>query len=561
MLNLSLRNYSKVSFNSNTLFYGDNLEILRHLVPDESIDLIYLDPPFNSKADYNVLFKETSGEQSTAQIQAFSDFWHWDIQARRAYEYLTVEAPNENLANFIQTMFNFLGKNDMLAYLVMMGIRLLELNRVLKPTGSIFLHCDTTASHYLKILMDSIFGAKNFVNEIIWKRQHAHSDSKQGSRHFGRLHDSILFYAKNKGEHFWRQQYTPHDPEYLSTFYRYKDPDGRIYRLDNLLGPGGAAKGNPYYEFLGVTRYWRYSKENMKRLHENGRIIQTKSGNVPMLKRYLDEMPGVSLQDIWTDINPISAFAKERLGYPTQKPIELLERIINSCSREGDWILDPFCGCGTAVIAAEKLHRHWIGIDITWLAINLVKGRLGDMFPGIQFKTEGEPRDMGAAKELANYDRYQFQWWVLSLIGARPVGSTPTKPKEGKRGADEGIDGWMRFADGPEGHVEKIVVQVKSGDVGVRYIRELRDVVSKQKAAIGIFLTLEEPTSDMIREAKATDPYVSQTWNHEYPKIQILTIRELLSDKRPNIPPTMNAFQEAPLTKRTAGHKQQTLFS
>lgn len=239
-----------------------------------------------------------------------------------------------------------------------------------------------------------------------------------------------------------------------------------------------------------------------------------------------------------------------------------MERIIKACTSEGDWILDPFCGCGTAVIAAEKLQRHWIGIDITWLAINLIKGRLNDMFPhGVQFKTEGEPRDMGAARELAGQSRYQFQWWALSLIGARPVGSTPGKPREGKRGADEGIDGWMRFADGPEGHIEKIVVQVKSGDIGVRYIRELRDVISRQKAAIGIFLTLEEPTKEMIKEAKATNPYVSSRWNHEYSKIQIMTIRELLSGKRPNIPPTMSAFLEASLAKRSVTHRQETLFT
>jgi DNA modification methylase len=561
MLNLSIRNYTKVTYDTNTLFYGDNLEILRHLVPNESINLIYLDPPFNSKADYNILFKEASGEQSTAQIQAFSDFWHWDVQARRAYEYLTLNAPNENLANLIHTMFNFLGKNDMLAYLVMMGIRLLELHRVLKSTGSIFLHCDMTASHYLKLLMDSIFGAQNFVNEIIWKRQSAHSDSKQGSRHFGRLHDSILFYSKDKGNQIWNQQYTAYDKQYIERFYPYHDETGRAYGLDDITGPGGASKGNPRYEFLGITRYWRYSKQRMEKLYGEGRIVQTKPGNVPLEKKYLDEMKGVALQDMWTDIKPLSAQARERLGYPTQKPLELLERIIKCCSNDGDWILDPFCGCGTAIVAAEKLHRHWIGIDITWLAINLVKGRLNDMFPGIQFKTEGEPRDMGAARELASNNRYQFQWWALSLIGARPVGSTPENPREGKRGADEGIDGWMRFADGMEGHVEKIVVQVKSGHVGVKDIRELRDVVSRQNAAIGIFLTLEDPTTEMIRESRATDPYKSPTWNHEYTKIQIMTIRELLSGKRPEIPPTISAFQEAPLTKRVSNHRQETLFT
>lgn len=275
----------------------------------------------------------------------------------------------------------------------------------------------------------------------------------------------------------------------------------------------------------------------------------------------MDKMPGTLVQDLWDDISPVNSQARERLGFQTQKPEALLERIIRSCTEDGDWILDPFYGCGTAIISAEKLHRHWIGIDITWLAINLVKGRLNDMFPGVQFKTEGEPRDMGAARELANSSRYQFQWWALSLIGARPVGSSPAKPREGKKGADEGVDGWMRFADGIEGHIEKIVVQVKSGHVSVKDIRELRDVVSRQNAAIGIFLTLEKATTEMIREIKATDPYVSPTWNHEYSKIQILTIQDLLSGKRPEIPPTISAFQEAPLTKRASNHRQETLFT
>jgi site-specific DNA-methyltransferase (adenine-specific) len=280
-------------------------------------------------------------------------------------------------------------------------------------------------------------------------------------------------------------------------------------------------------------------------------------------------MQGVDLQDVWTDIPPIFSQAKERLGFPTQKPVALLERIIKSCSNEGDWILDPFCGCGTAVIAAEKLHRNWVGIDVTWLAINLVKGRLNDMFVGTQFKIEGEPRDMGAAKELARTSRYQFQWWALSLIGARPVGSTPVKPREGKKGADEGIDGWLRFADGAEGHVEKIVVQVKSGHVSVKDIRELRDVISRQNAAMGIFLTLEQATSEMTREVKTTDPYISTyiyiyispVWKHEYPKIQILSIDDFFQGKRPELPPTISVFQEAPLTQRASKDQQQTLFT
>lgn len=561
-----------MSFNTNKLFYGDNLEILRQYIPTESIDLIYLDPPFNSKADYNILFREKSGEQSAAQIQAFSDFWHWDEAARQAYEYLTSNDVDVKVANLAEALFRLLGKNDMSAYLFIMAIRLIQLHRVLKPTGTIFLHCDPTASHYLKLIMDAIFGAKNFVNEIIWKRSHAHSDTKQGAKHFGRLHDTILFYAKSKvdAEYAWHQQFTPHEKSYLDSFYKHVElPNGtrrlltkeernnrdlikgRVYKLDNMEGPGGASKGNPRYEFLGVTRYWRYSKETMQKKYDAGRVIQTKAGNVPMEMRYLDESPGISLQDMWTDITPLSAFAKERLGYPTQKPVALLERIITSCSKEGDWILDPFCGCGTAISAAEKLGRHWIGIDITWLAINLVKNRMRVEFPDAKFVIEGEPKDIGAAKELAK-NPYQFQWWALSLIGARPVGAKTADSKVGKKGADHGIDGWLRFREGNSEKVESIVVQVKSGHVGVKDIRELRDVVANQRAAMGIFVTLIEPTTEMIKEVKATDPYVMKPWGTKYPKIQILTIEQLLRGIRPEMPQTASAFQQAVIAKRAS---------
>lgn len=552
-----------MNISNNTLYSGDNLDIMRSYIPNESIDMVYLDPPFNSHAEYNILFKESSGKGSDAQIQAFSDFWHWDIQAKHAYDYLTLDAPNQNVANLMEALFKFLGKNDMLAYLVMMGVRLLELHKVLKQTGSIFPHCDPTSSHYLKILLDSIFDVKNFRNEIVWKRTSAHTGEGKILTH-GSIHDVLLFYSKGE-KYTFNPQYTPHDPKYLETFYRHVDQNDRRYRIDNLKASGirHGDSGKPWHGIdpSNEGMHWKYRVQDLDELEKKGRIyFPKKVGGVPAYIRYLDEMSGVLLQDIWTDIPPISSQAKERMGFQTQKPMALLERIIKSCSNEGDWILDPFCGCGTAIIAAERLNRHWVGIDITWLAINLVKGRLNDMFPGIQFKIEGEPRDMGAAKELAKKP-YQFQWWALTLIEARPVGSTLTKPREGKKGADEGIDGWLRFADGAEGHVEKIVVQVKSGHVGVKDIRELRDVVSRQKAAIGLFLTLEEPTSEMVKETKTTDPYISFTWRHEYPKIQILTINELIKGKRPHIPPTIAVYQEAPLAKRVPTHQQKKLFT
>jgi site-specific DNA-methyltransferase (adenine-specific) len=528
----------------NTLFYGDNLPVMRKFIKDESIDLIYLDPPFNSKADYNVLFKEVTGEESTAQIQAFSDFWIWDTEARKAYEYLTIQAPND-VANLTGAFFNFLGKNAMLAYLVMMGERLLELHRVLQPTGSIYLHCDSTASHYLKLIMDAVFGVENFRNEIVWKRFNFHADA----RRFGRVSDRILFYTKS-GDYKFNRQYAPYKKEYIQAKFTHKDEDGRVFRLSDLNPPGGRG---PVYEFHGITRPWRITKDKMLQLEADGRIYS--ESKVPQLKRYLDELEergGAAVHEIWDDISVVNSQADERMGFQTQKPVQLLERIIKASSDEGDIILDPFCGCGTSVIAAEKLHRKWIGIDITYLSINLIKNRINDAYPNVKFKVEGEPSDLGAARELASTEegRYQFQWWALSLIGARPVGSTLTKPSVGRKGADEGVDGWLRFADVSEGHVEKIAVQVKSGHVNVNHIRELRDAINRQKAAMGIFLTLEEPTSEMIKEVKATDPYKSPIWNTEYPKIQILTIEQLLKGEKPNRPPISNMFKEAPEIKR-----------
>src|SRR5450759_2028419 len=245
----------------NTLFYGDNLKVLREYIPDESVDLIYLDPPFNSNRNYNVLFKDESGIDSEAQITAFEDTWHWNQVAEQAYNELVTQAP-DNVSKMIASLRDFIGANQMMAYLVMMAIRLVELHRVLKSTGSLYLHCDPTASHYLKIILDTIFGIDNFINEIVWKRSDAKGDAGQGSKHFGRVNDIILFYSKSD-QRTWNPLFGPLDPGYVERFYRYQDPDGRKYKLDNMTGPGGAAKGNPYYEVMGVSRYWRYSRKSM----------------------------------------------------------------------------------------------------------------------------------------------------------------------------------------------------------------------------------------------------------------------------------------------------------
>ncbi len=546
---------SPQSITENTLFYGDNLFILREHIASESVDLIYLDPPFNSNRNYNVLFKDEHGTESEAQITAFEDTWHWNLAAEQTYTELLTEAP-DHVAKMIESLRGFIGENQMMAYLVMMAVRLIELHRVLKPTGSLYLHCDPTASHYLKIILDTIFGADQFRNEIIWKRNSAHSDTAQGRvLHMGRLHDVILFYTKTSRA-TRNEVYQPYTQEYIEKFYRHKDPDGRLYQLDNITGPGGAAKGNPEYEFLGVTRYWRYSRERMQALYDQGKIVQTSPGSVPRYKRYLDEMPGIPLQDIWTDILPIQSQSKELLGYPTQKPLALLDRIIQASSNPGDVVLDSFCGCGTAIASAQRVGRKWIGIDITHLSIALQKYRMEAMFPGIKFKVVGEPKDIGAARQLATEDRYQFQWWSLSLIRARPLGGQEGS-REGKKGSDKGIDGVIAFIDDNINKAKRVLVQVKSGHVKSGDIRDLIGTVNRENAAIGVFITLESPSRDMTTEAVKAGFYHSPGWNKDYPRIQILTIEELLHNTEVKMPPQFGTFKQAQRVQQTGAEQPE----
>lgn len=432
-----------------------------------------------------------------------------------------------SVADVLLAFERFLGTNDMLAYLAMMAPRLMELRRVLKPTGSLYLHCDPTASHYLKLLLDAVFGPENFRNEIIWKRGSAHSDARQGSRQFGRISDTILFYSATNGN-TWNPQYAPYDEKYIAENYHRRDPDGRIYRIGDLSGPGGAAKGNPHYEFLGVTRYWRYSKEKMQQLYEEGRVIQTRPGAVPQYKRYLDEMPGVAAQNVWTDIAAINNRAKELLGYPTQKPEVLLDRIIAASSNPGDVVLDPFCGCGTAVASAQKLGRKWIGIDITHLAISLIKVRLRDAFGDMaRYQVIGEPTTAEDAAELAEWDKYQFQWWALGLVGARPV--------DEKKGADKGIDGRLYFHDG-SATTRQIILSVKAGKLKATDLRDLRGVIDREKAEIGVLLSFEPPTKPMKAEAASAGFYTSPWGKHA--RLQLLTVAEMLSGNGIDYPKT-----------------------
>ncbi len=553
---------------SNLLYYGDNLDILRRYVKDETVDLVYLDPPFNSNTNYNVLFAEKNGSKAASQIQAFSDTWTWTQESESVFA--EIVTAGGRVADCLQAFRTFLGECDMLAYLVMMAPRLVELRRTLKSTGSIYLHCDPAASHYLKMLMDAVFGPASFRTEIVWKRSSAHSDAKQGRAQHGRIHDVILFYTKTD-EWFWNHIFTPYDQEYMDDFYKHIEPEtGRRYQLGDLTGPGGEAKGNPVYEVMGVTRFWRFSKEKMEELIRQGRIVQTKPGAVPRYKRYLEEMPGVPLQDWWGDIGPISSQAVERLGYPTQKPVALLDRIIHSSCPEGGVVLDPFCGCGTTIAAAQALDRPWIGIDITHLAITLIKQRLKDSF-GIEqvvrttpsgkgetakvgeaaaeygeatkrtFHVVGEPTSEPDAAALAASDPYQFQWWALGLVGARPV--------EQKKGADKGIDGRIVFQGDKPGSFESVILSVKAGKTGAAHVRDLKGVLEREKAAIGVLISMQEATSPMKTEAVTAGFYESALWGRKYPKIQLFTVADLLAGKTIEMPPIRQVqatFKKAP---------------
>jgi site-specific DNA-methyltransferase (adenine-specific) len=451
----------------------------------------------------------------------------------------------------IGALYDAIGQNDVMAYLVMMTARLIELHRVLKPTGSLYLHCDPTASHYLKLVLDQIFGPANFRNEIVWRRSQTRSSI---SRIFKRSHDTILLYSKSAGYHF-RIQYKGLSETSLKL---YSKQDSRGFYQPVPLLVSGKRRGESGKPWRGIDPnlrgkggcHWITTPRKLDEYDTAGLIIwPDKEDGLPRLKYYLEDTRGVPVTDFWDDIDLIPSSSKEALGYETQKPLALLERIIQASSNEGDVVLDPFCGCGTALVAAQKLNRRWIGIDITHLAITLMRKRLHDSFPGIQFEVIGEPVDLASAKALARQDRYQFQWWALGLIKARPLG-------EKKKGADKGIDGVVQFIDDPSGKPKRAVVQVKSGHVAVNAIRELKAVAAHD--ALGILITLEPPTAPMETEAVSAGFYRSPGWNKNYPKIQILTIEELLHGKAVDMPPqtqTSVTFAKAPKISKKSGEQ------
>jgi DNA modification methylase len=557
----------------NRLLFGDNLKWLRDakLFPDASVDLVYLDPPFNSNADYNVLFREASGEASQAQFHAFTDTWNW-ADAAQTYAEFVDNCPNTAVVEMMEALHGFLKNSPMMAYLAMMAPRLVELHRVLKPTGSLYLHCDPTASHYLKMVLDGVFGPTNFRSEIIWKRKSSHNKLTQ---QYGPIHDTILFYSMSD-DFVFHPSTRPYTRGYIEERFKHQDKRG-IYQTNYLTGPGTrkGESGDAWRGFnpTGAGRHWAIpaslrkflpaegkgmsSLKQLEALYEQDLIVfPKKDGGQPMYKQYVGD--GMPYQDIWAyqpntkgvlynsdecideDVKYLENEG-EKLPYPTQKPTGLLGRIIKTSSDANAIVLDPFCGCGTTIHAAQKLGRQWIGIDVTYLAINLIKRRLKDAFgEDAQFEEKGQPTDFGSAKALAELDKWQFQQWALSLIDARP------RTEGDGKGADRGVDGMLYFYESKDKR-EKILVQVKGGGVQRNDVATLLGDVNNQKFVGGILITLEKPTKPMREEAADAGRYESKLWHDkDYPKIQILTVEGLLSGKeRVEAPPQLNPFAKA----------------
>ena len=532
-----------------TLVRGDNLEEMRRF-PDECIDLIATDPPFNSKRDYFVPYRDEHGQEPDTLIRAFTDTWTWGEAAEEAYGELIVEVGGQ-IGDTIQGLRQFLNQTPMMAYLVMMAIRIVEMHRILKPTGSLYLHCDPSASHYLKIILDAIFGASNFRNEIVWQRTSAHND---GNR-FGRVHDIILFYSKNP-QPLWNPVYTEHDPEYVKKFYRHEDERGR-YQVDNLTG-AGTTQGESGQSWRGVDptavgRHWAIPhrnswpeevqppenyeslsvQERLDALDANGLIYWPPTGRVPRFKRYLSTSKGRRVHDVITDINPLSGQSKERTGYPTQKPVELYKRIVAASSNEGDLVLDPFCGCGTTLMASEALNRHWIGIDLTYLATGAVRLQIERLFPQLrnEITITGTPENAEQALELARTNPHGFEEWCAThVLHFRP---------NARRGGDGGIDGTFRF---PIGRIQgrraygKAVAQVKGGNYTLGYIRDFRTAMQNEEADLGVFVVTSPPSRGMETEASRTGTYNHPSYEFSCPKLQIYQIQDYFRNVLPKLP-------------------------
>ena len=542
---------------TNRLYYGDNLDVLRDekAFPDASVDLIYLDPPFNSNASYNILFKSPAGAGADASIEAFDDTWSWGPTAEEALLDV-IGSGNTALVALLNAMEKFIGKNAMMAYLAMMAVRLVELHRVLTPTGSLYLHCDPTASHYLKLVLDAVFGGENYRSEIVWKRTFAHGNVSRG---YGDVTDTIFFYTKSD-KYLWNQTFTQMNEDKARRVYSQTDADGRKWQSVTLRNPG--LRPNLHYPYTASngTTYlphpngWSCNIERMQRYDEEGRLhYPAKEGGALRLKMYEDESRGARLQSLWDDVPPISANSAERLGYPTQKPRALLERIIGASSNPGAVVLDPFCGCGTAVDAAQKLGRRWIGIDVTHLAIGLIEKRLREGYPGIAFETIGVPPDLASAQRLAADKPHDFQNWICLKLGGYPW-------MGGRKGGDKGVDGYFYYL-GDDGSVKTGVISVKAGNnVNPGMVRDVGRVMARDGHDLGLFVCAAMPTRGMDEEAASHGLFETHfggdtSQSQRYPKLQIFTLAELFQDRRPKLPPLVSPNRRAARVETRSSHK------
>ena len=537
----------------NKLYFGDNLDILKDLFkehPQGLIDLIYIDPPFNSKRNYNVLFESIDLTDSTAQKEAFADTW-----TNVSYMDMLNELSDLDISlyNFLKNLDNTNVSKGAISYLVTMAIRLWYMHKLLKETGSFYLHCDPTMSHYLKILCDLIFGEKNFRNEIIWKRAETiKGNFGQGTKNFDPNTDTILFYTKSHNNTF-NQPFKEYSKDYIDNFFKYIEPaTGRRYRLISMTAPGDAAKGNPEYEVMGIKRFWRYSKKKMEELINNGMVVQTKPGNVPQRKQYLDTGLGVPIQTFWDDIKALSAQVTERLGYPTQKPESLLERIIKASSNEGDLVADFFCGCGTTISVAEKFKRKWLGVDISHLAVKLITKRLIDSYGDEiekTFEIHGFPKDIDSARELANNvkgGRLEFEEWVIEVLLHGIMN---------ERRNEMGFDGYRTFTINDKKYI--VMLEVKSGNASPSQLNHFIKTIESKKGAMGVFICFaDQITRNMQLIAKKEGIFTDDFGNSYSDKIQVISVEDLLEGKRPLIPASkFETFKKA--EKKSSGEDTQ----
>jgi site-specific DNA-methyltransferase (adenine-specific) len=544
----------------NALYYGDNLDVMRKYIEDDSVDLCYMDPPFNSKRNHNQIYNNI-GEDDPALAQAFVDTWTWNDHARGGFKEILENAharfPNQ-LVELIRGLHRVLREGSLLAYLVAMSLRISEIFRVLKPTGSFYMHCDPTASHYLKLITDSIFCSRagHFQNEIIWKRTSAHN----GAFRYGPVHDVLFFYSKG-ADITWNEQRQEFSAAYKRKFSKV-DEQGRWFQDHDLTGPGvrTGPSGSAWRGFNPTAkgRHWQpasyiYEKykelrpgddlarypllERLDRMDQAGLIYWGKKKNkFPRYKQFANDVEGLTLQDVWTDIDVVNSQADERMGYPTQKPLSLLERILAASSNESDVVFDPCCGCGTTVAAAQRMGRQWIGIDITYQSISLILKRLEDdagaSWPDVEASVAmtGIPRDMKSAIALAhNRDdrlRKEFEKWaVLTYTNNRGVINE-------KKGADAGIDGRVYFLTGADTS-GTMILQVKSGiglDRGA--VAQLRGDMEREGTEMATLITLVEPTAPALAEAKAAGFYRHELMDRNYNRIEIVTVREMIEDGR-----------------------------